>query len=109
MNGSNTSQNTNDAVNHPSHYNNGDHECIDIMIETQGIDAVKDFCICNAFKYLYRHNGKNGVEDIRKAQWYLNKYIELEEDEPKLIINDEEFKVTVSPAVIKIDSNGGVE
>ena len=49
------------------------------MLETQGIEAVKNFCICNAFKYLYRHCGKNGLEDVKKAGWYIWKYIELEE------------------------------
>lgn len=68
---------TNDNVNHPSHYETGNFECIDVMIETQGKEAVMDFCICNAFKYIYRHNNKNGVEDIKKAKWYLDKYIEL--------------------------------
>lgn len=66
-----------DAVNHPSHYETGKFECIDVMLETQGEEAVKAFCICNAMKYLYRHKKKNGVEDIRKAVWYLNKYLEL--------------------------------
>lgn len=68
-----------DTVNHPSHYETGKFECIDVMIETQGIEAVQDFCICNAFKYLYRHNRKNGIEDIKKAKWYIDKYIELSE------------------------------
>lgn len=67
-----------DNVNHPAHYGNGKLECIDVMLETQGVEAVKGFCLCNAFKYLYRHNNKNGVEDIRKARWYLDKYLELE-------------------------------
>ena len=68
-----------DNVNHPAHYNTGKYESIDVMVETQGVDAVKNFCICNAFKYIYRHRFKNGVEDIKKAIWYLNKYVELEE------------------------------
>lgn len=68
-----------DNVNHPAHYNTGKYESIDVMVETQGINAVKNFCICNAFKYIYRHRFKNGVEDIKKAIWYLNKYVELNE------------------------------
>lgn len=72
---------TTDNVNHPSHYETGKFECIDVMIETQGVEAVKHFCLCNAFKYLYRHNGKNGVEDIKKARWYIDKYLELEGDQ----------------------------
>ena len=68
-----------DNVNHPSHYETGKFECIDVMLETQGIEAVKKFCICNAFKYLYLHCGKNVLEDVKKAGWYIRKYIELEE------------------------------
>ena len=68
-----------DVVNHPSHYETGKFESIDVMVETQGVEAVQDFCICNAFKYIYRHKFKNGVEDIRKAKWYIDKYLELEE------------------------------
>lgn len=66
-----------DMVNHPSHYTSGSIECIDAMIETQGTEAVKQYCKCNAFKYLWRHAFKNGEEDIDKAIWYLNKYVEL--------------------------------
>ena len=75
-----------DNVNHPTHYETGKFECIDVMVETQGVEAVQDFCICNAFKYLYRHRRKNGKEDIEKARWYINKYLELEEkDELKRV------------------------
>jgi hypothetical protein len=70
-----------DMVNHPAHYESGKFECIDVMEETQGKEAVMDFCVCNAFKYLYRHQRKNGIEDIKKAKWYLDKYIELAERE----------------------------
>lgn len=77
--GESDSTSTNDNVNHPSHYETGNFECIDVMIETQGKEAVMDFCVCNAFKYIYRHNNKNGIEDIKKAKWYLDKYIELSE------------------------------
>lgn len=69
-----------DVVNHPAHYETGKFECIDVMLETQGKEAVLNFCICNAFKYLYRHRRKNGLEDVKKARWYINKFIELSED-----------------------------
>ena len=67
-----------DNVNHPKHYETGKFECIDVMVETQGEEAVKAYCLCAAFKYLYRHKWKNGLEDIKKARWYLDKFIELE-------------------------------
>lgn len=66
-----------DPVNHPSHYESGKFECIEVMEEALGVDAVKSFCLCNAFKYLYRHERKNGDEDIRKAKWYLDHYCSL--------------------------------
>ena len=66
-----------DNVNHPSHYT-GKFECIDVMVETQGAEATKNFCVCNALKYIYRHRRKNGLEDIQKAIWYLNKAVELD-------------------------------
>lgn len=69
-----------DNVNRPSHYCTGKFECIDVMLETQGKQAVLDFCLCNAFKYLYRHNGKNGYEDVKKAKWYIDKFIKLAEE-----------------------------
>lgn len=70
-----------DVVSKPKHYASTSIECIDAMRETQGDEAVKDFCVCNAFKYLWRHNSKNGDEDIRKASWYLTKAIEIMEGE----------------------------
>lgn len=66
-----------EEINHPDRYASGKFECIDVMLDVFGADAVKHFCILNAFKYLWRSEKKNGVEDIRKAVWYLNKYIEL--------------------------------
>lgn len=67
-----------DNVNHPQHYNTGKYECIDVMQEIYGDEAVKAFCKLNAFKYVYRMDRKNGMEDAHKAMWYLGKYIELE-------------------------------
>ena len=70
----------NDNVNHPQHYETGKFECIEVMLEVFGKSAVLDFCRCNAFKYLYRMDRKNDYEDIQKAKWYIDKYIELKEN-----------------------------
>ena len=67
----------NEAVNHPAHYQ-GKHECIDEMIALFGVEAVKHFCKCNVYKYRFRANQKNGLEDIQKAEWYMDKLMELE-------------------------------
>ena len=72
---------TKEAVNHPSHYNQGGIECIDAMVAAFGKEAVENFCLCNAFKYVWRNRDKNGSEDIDKAIWYLNKIKELCSDE----------------------------
>ena len=70
-----------DNVNHPDHYNSGGIECIDAMIAAYGKDFMIDFCVCTAFKYLWRHKYKNSsLEDRKKAVWYLNKSIELSEN-----------------------------
>ena len=68
-----------DAVQNPIHYASGSIECIDAMIAAYGVRAVMDFCKCNAFKYMWRFEKKNGTEDLEKAKWYQNKYIELYE------------------------------
>ena len=66
----------NDNINHPEHYQ-GERECIDIMLDLFGTEAVTGFCKCNIFKYRFRADKKNGEEDILKAQWYENKLSEL--------------------------------
>ena len=68
-----------DMVNSPAHYNQGKYECIDVMVETFGIEATKNFCLLNAFKYVWRAGDKNGLEDLKKARFYLDYYISLEE------------------------------
>lgn len=63
-----------DNVNHPAHYERSTSiECIETMEAMFGSQAVYDFCVCNAFKYIWRHKNKNGFEDLEKAKWYLDK------------------------------------
>ena len=67
-----------DVVNHPNHYNANAMECIDEMVLVFGKEAVINFCRCNAWKYRYRSEHKNGDEDLKKADWYIAKIKELE-------------------------------
>lgn len=66
-----------DMVNHPSHYTQGGIECIDALkaatVSKTGIEAV---CTANAIKYLWRYEEKNGIEDVKKARWYIDRLIE---------------------------------
>ena len=71
----------NDNVNHPAHYTFSNYDCIDIMEDVYGKEAVMNFCTCNTFKYLWRSEHKNGLEDLKKARWYLNKLIDLKEND----------------------------
>lgn len=68
-----------ESVNHPEHYKTGKFECIDVMIEALGKEVTASFCLGNAFKYVYRCMNKHDepIEDVEKAVWYLNKYLEL--------------------------------
>lgn len=59
-----------------SYYKDG-IDCITAMKHAFGEEAVQHFCITNVFKYIWRHMSKNGMQDIEKAVWYLNKYLEL--------------------------------
>ena len=69
-----------DVVNHPAHYELSRFECIEVMEEVFGREALKNYCLIAAFKYLWRCDRKGKkTEDIEKARWYLGKYIELEE------------------------------
>ena len=67
-----------EKVDHPPHYTReGAMECIDEMLLLFGKEEVMTFCKLNAWKYRYRAADKNGVEDLRKSDWYLNKCKEL--------------------------------
>lgn len=67
-----------DNVEHPKHYNREKAmECIDEMLMIFGSQMVINFCILNAWKYRYRAADKNGIEDLKKSDWYLNKAKEL--------------------------------
>lgn len=92
-----------DIVNHPSHYETGKFECIDVMEEALGRSVVESFCIANAFKYLYRSQRKNGDEDIFKAQWYLNKWAELRtaNDDVKIEMSLESIEKELQHLAIK--------
>ena len=64
-------------VNHPTHYNTGSIECIDALKSaTAGLEGIEAVCTANAIKYLWRWKHKNGVEDLKKTIWYVNKLIE---------------------------------
>ena len=73
-----SAQNPKNTVNHPSHYTHGGIECIDIISNmTADKTGIEAFCVGNVAKYLYRYQQKGGVEDVKKAGWYLKKLVEV--------------------------------
>lgn len=61
----------------PSHYKKGQIEVIDYIL-----DQEFNYLEGNVIKYVSRYKYKNGLEDLKKAQWYLNK-IMLEMTKPE--------------------------
>ena len=68
-----------DMVNSPIHYNKAGIETIDAL-EAMLVDGFDYYLQGNIVKYLWRFRYKNGIEDLKKAQWYLNKLIEVYDD-----------------------------
>lgn len=67
---------TTDTINSPSHYTNGKVECIDaIEAATTGLEGIEAVCTGNVLKYIWRWKLKNGIEDLKKARWYLDRLI----------------------------------
>jgi hypothetical protein len=69
-----------DPVNHPPHYNQGGVECIDALAAaTVGKTGIEAVCVGNVIKYLWRCEMKGGLEDLKKARWYLDRLISIKE------------------------------
>nr|PZN07854.1 MAG: hypothetical protein DIU64_11585 [Caldicoprobacter oshimai] len=67
-----------DNIDHPKHYNMGKFETIEIIQDMTG-DSFEGFLLGNIIKYLARYKYKNGVEDLKKARWYLDRLIQVQE------------------------------
>lgn len=76
---------THDPVNHPSHYiSKSGLEVVDVIKAfTEGLSGYKAVAEGNIIKYILRWPKKNGIEDLKKARWYLDdliSYLENGED-----------------------------
>ena len=89
---------TNDKmVSHPDHYKSGRYEVIDIIDEfTKDLSGTEAVCTANAIKYILRWKKKNGIQDVKKAIWYLQHLVDKEE---KVTIDDDEAPTTPMRAV----------
>lgn len=64
---------TDDMVNNPPHYKQGNIECIDAIKAALTDEEYRGYCKGNAFKYIWRERHKGGAESLAKAGWYLDK------------------------------------
>ena len=73
--------NEQDNVNHPAHYQSKSGlEAIDVIKAfTEDLVGIEAVCTGNALKYLCRWKHKNGVEDLKKAKWYIQRLIDIKE------------------------------
>lgn len=76
---------TDDPVNHPNHYQT--KSCLETIqvIEafTDGLEGIEAVCTANVIKYICRWKKKNGLQDLKKARWYLGYLIETVINEEK--------------------------
>lgn len=71
-----------DNVNHPPHYTKGGSiECIDYLRDSMGDEGFIFYCEGAVKKYLHRWRYKNGIEDLEKAVWYLERIIALHHED----------------------------
>jgi len=68
-----------DMVNNPPHYNKAGIETIEAIQAMTG-NGFQSYLQGNILKYLWRYQYKNGIEDLKKAQWYLNRLISEVDD-----------------------------
>ena len=64
-----------DIINSPGHYADSTIECIDAMEAMMTPEQFIGYLRGNVFKYQWRYEKKNGIEDLKKAQWYLDKLV----------------------------------
>ena len=70
-----------DMVNSPAHYGSGRIECIEYIEDFLTTEEYIGYLRGNIAKYLHRFRYKNGLEDLKKAEWYLKRLSEIVEDE----------------------------
>lgn len=72
---------TDNAVQHPTHYTRGGIECINAIRASMTVDGFCDYCKGNIIKYLWRWRDKGGVQDLEKAKVYLDWLIDTAKGE----------------------------
>lgn len=69
-----------DMVNRPEHYRQGSVECIEAIESSMSREEFQGYLKGSIEKYVWRYRHKNGVEDLRKARWFLDRLISVLEE-----------------------------
>lgn len=95
----------NKNVDHPTHYQSTNGiEVIDVINAfTKDLNGVEAFDTGNIIKYICRWKRKNGIEDLRKARWYLDHLINLQTAIQSGKIQNDIDKFKVEDAQIKLN------
>lgn len=72
------------AVSNPAHYTQGKVECIEALRSALSDSEYRGFLKGNILKYIWREQHKNGIQDLKKAQWYLSELINHEQEKERL-------------------------
>jgi len=67
-----------DLVNHPSHYTDGNIECIEAIEAQLTPEEYRGYLKGNVAKYIWREKNKGGIQSLQKAQWYLTRLVDIE-------------------------------
>ena len=81
-----------DSVNQPEHYAASTIECIEAIEAQLSPEEYRGFLKANCVKYLWRERRKGGIESLKKARWYLDRLIAMEES-----------KVTPADSEVRLD------
>jgi hypothetical protein len=92
----------NDPIN-PNHYKQGGLESIDAIKAFMSHEAYKGFLKGNCQKYLFRYEKKNGIEDLRKCQWYLERLLGVLEEEEEMV-NSTPLQTRQGPPIFLYES-----
>lgn len=69
-----------DVVNNPSHYTQGNIECIEAIKSALTPEEFRGYCKGNMIKYLWRERLKGGNESLAKGQWYINQLLSTQNE-----------------------------
>jgi len=72
--------NNNDVIDHPRHYADTKIETIKFIEDKLSSEGYEGYLVGNIMKYISRYKKKNGVEDLKKAKWYLKRLIKQQEN-----------------------------